>query len=285
MPRTSRAAVIVAAVLIAGTIPVAGLHADGSETVPCTDPRGCPDLTILEDPETVFEFPMDPFLHTETFEADDCAVQEGQTEAGTRRLLKFNTTTGNVGAGDVVIGSPSDHPQWFEHADCHGHMHFESFAAYRLWTPSGFDTWDQLRRDEPEKLPGEILDDHPELRDEFVAGHKQGFCIIDTSPIVANLTQGPPKYTSCDLQGLSAGHADTYNYGLTGQWIDVTDVPDGTYVVELETDPGGLFEETTRANNRAWTTVQLGPGLHADPPFHCTDLVLFGICGLDTGSL
>jgi hypothetical protein len=62
--------------------------------VPCTDPRGCPDLTVDKNRLRQW-YPVKA-----TFSPEDCAVQEGFTKPGTRRLLLF-----------IYSGSHTDHIQ------------------------------------------------------------------------------------------------------------------------------------------------------------------------------
>lgn len=50
-------------------------------------------------------------------------------------------------------------------------------------------------------------------------------------------------------QGISVGWADTYGIKLPGQWIDVTNVPDGDYILEVETNPEHSFQEKSYSNN------------------------------------
>lgn len=212
--------------------------------VPCSDPRGCPDLIASE--ET-----MSPHLKTKTFKSQDCNVKEGSTQAGTRRLLQFTFTTPNIGAGDLIVGDPSAHPEWFEWGACHGHYHFKLYAEYRLWKPAKFAQWDALRTANPEKTASQILAEDPTLT--YVTSKKQGFCVIDVAPY----TIGVPKYVVCDFQGISVGWADEYGTFLDGQYIDITGVAAGTYVLEEEVNAHRLYEEADYSNNRASVTVTI----------------------------
>ena len=75
--------------------------------VPCSDSRGCPDLTI--DSGVLRSAQID--IHT--FAATDCAVVEGMATAGTRKMLLFSTISNNIGPGALFLGNPLDHPDWF----------------------------------------------------------------------------------------------------------------------------------------------------------------------------
>jgi hypothetical protein len=215
-------------------------------TVPCQDPRGCPDLVV--DGDT-----MTPCAETRTFPPGDCAVVEGMVQAGQRTLLRFTFTTPNRGRGDLIVGIPDLHPEWFEASTCHGHLHFREYADYRLWTPAGYAAWDALRVADPSLTATEVLAAHPELASQFVVGRKQGFCVIDVVPYRLR----PPKYLVCDFQGISVGWADEYVKELDGQWVDVTGLAAGDYVLEAEVNAERLFEESSYANNRASNDVRL----------------------------
>lgn len=122
MPRPGFAALLLVLPLLPAP-PVA------SEQVPCGDPQGCPDL--ITHPRTL----LAQHIEERTFSATSCSVQEGHVTEGTHKLLRFTFTSPNLGPGDLVIGRPGDHPEWFEWAPCHRHYHFKEYADYRLWNP------------------------------------------------------------------------------------------------------------------------------------------------------
>lgn len=172
-------------------------------------------------------------LSDETFAADDCAVEEGATEAGPRRLLRFHTLIANRGAlplsfGDPTAPNPPLTAADFEYAPCHQHHHFEGWADYRI-----------------ETLDGAFV----------VAGHKQAFCLLDTVAVVFGV---PSMNFDCDYQGLSSGWGDLYDRTLDGQWVDVTGVPAGDYVLVVEVNVAGkVVEADDRWPNEARVTVRL----------------------------
>jgi hypothetical protein len=57
--------------------------------------------------------------------------------------------------------------------------------------------------------------------------------------------------------GISVGAADIYPWYIADQYIDVTNVPDGRYLLRVEIDAGGKLVEKTHANNVAMTCVEL----------------------------
>lgn len=174
--------------------------------------QGLPDLVFH--PGT-----MNPRITTETFSANSCEIQEGTITAGTHKLLRFSTETRNIGTGDLVLGNPSTNPH-FNWGSCHGHYHFNSFAQYRLLDANG-----QLVR----------------------TGHKVGFCLMDITRNSSSANPSP-RY-NCSNQGIQAGWADVYSSSLSGQWIVITGLPAGSYILEVEVDPMGLITEADETNN------------------------------------
>ena len=241
-----------ATVLVAAAFGPTALGQDPENQVPCTDPRGCPDLLV--DAET-----MEPSLHTMTFKENHCVVQEGMVDPGERKVVRFTYTTPNLGSGDLIIGDPNAHPEWFEFASCHNHFHFREYADYRLWTPDAYAKWDALRTANPDKAPAEVLAENPGL--SFTFGAKLGFCVIDIW--VYDATGGPPKYALCGgpgvpgFQGISTGWADEYDSDLDGQFVDVTGLASGTYILEEEVNPERLFKEEDYTNNSAAVPVTI----------------------------
>src|SRR2546426_104462 len=145
---------------------------------------------------------------TKVFSSTDCAVLEGCVSGkGKRLLLRFDVATPNIGAADLVLGRPQDHPEYFEFSPCHGHYHFSGYARYELLTARGANV---------------------------VTGRKQAFCLEDFAPYSS--TAGPAKFT-CAYQGISIGWQDVYGKYLDCQWLDVTDVPGGKYLLRVTINP------------------------------------------------
>lgn len=176
-------------------------------------PTGKPDLMVWEPS-------MEPRLEIRTFAAGDCSVVEGCAIAGRRKLITFNTEVRNLGTADVRLGVPGPGNTNFIWDPCHGHYHWTNYAAYRLVNSNGVVT----------------------------VGRKIGFCLLDS--IHWNSTNGPAESRyDCNDQGISVGWGDVYGRNLSCQWIDVTDVPDGNYTIEIEVDPSNQFDELNESNN------------------------------------
>ena len=211
--------------------------------------QACPDLTI--DPTYTMSGLR---METATFGPDDCNVAEGTVQSGTRRLLRFSLTTPNIGPADLHLGDPASHQDLFTWGDCHGHWHLFGYADYRLWTREAYRAWERARDQHPHWSSHEVLAAEPGLHDGMVGGHKQGFCLMDVRRYDPTAAMRHPY---CSDQGISSGWADEYNFLLDGQWIDVTGVPDGHYVLELEVNPTWIIEESSFDNNRFSTPVAI----------------------------
>ena len=79
------------------------------------------------------------------------------------------------------------------------------------------------------------------------AGHKVGFCLEDAHSWSSNAN--PQVKYDCNYQGIQAGWADVYAAGLPCQYIDITGVPPGDYVLRLAINPAGLLPEADTNNN------------------------------------
>jgi hypothetical protein len=170
-----------------------------------------PDLIILQD---VLRASMNlGFMPN----SDECAVSEGCLRGlGNRYIINFTTHIKNIGTQDYFIGSPPSNPNTptnqFVYDACHNHWHYRGYADYILFDVDG---------------------------NQIPIGSKNGFCVLD----LECGDGGIPKY-SCDVMGVTAGCGDIYDSGLPCQWIDITDLPAGTYTfvvrVNWDQDPDVL---------------------------------------------
>jgi hypothetical protein len=225
--------------------------------IPCVDEIHCPDMTL--DTRDLGSFD----LVNRTFTATDCAVQEGYATTGAHRLLRPGVATPNIGTYDLIIGTPTQHPTLFQWGACHGHWHYIAYMTIRLWTQSGYSQWATLRQqDDPWKTAEDILKEHPELRSEFVSGHKIGFCVIN---VRSGYESRLPQYyqssghsTGCSDMGVNVGWADVYGSGTEGQWVFVDGLAPGNYMLEEEVNADRLFQEIGDwRNNHAAVAVTL----------------------------
>lgn len=200
---------------------------------------GKPDLTI--DP---LRLRSRMEIVERNFSTSDCALQEGSVgSTGLRRLLVFDTAILNAGDGDLVVGDRADpnniYANLFEYAPCHGHFHINDFSQYEL-----------LRADNLSFV---------------VAGHKLGFCFRDNLQYSSG---EPSRGYICANQGITSGWADLYGHQLDGQWIDITGVPEGDYLVRVSINVSGSFDEgQDRYPNTVLVPVHIpDPNRHLDDP-------------------
>jgi len=178
---------------------------------------GLPDLGVDAD-----DLQQSILIETQNFTQDSCAVVENCVDGlGQRKLLRFNTTTPNYGPGDVFLGNPVGNPEFIFSA-CHMHYHFQEYADYRLLD-----------------MGGNIV----------ARGHKQAFCLVDLWQPPGLGGDPRPQFPTCNFQGISAGWADVYHRGLDCQWIDITGVPSGRYVLEVQINPAHVIRENNYDNN------------------------------------
>jgi hypothetical protein len=79
------------------------------------------------------------------------------------------------------------------------------------------------------------------------AGAKVGFCLTDSLRWDSSANSSP-KY-HCGNQGIQKGWGDVYTYVTSGQWIDITGLPDGYYSLEMTVNPQGIIPESNISNN------------------------------------
>ncbi|HEY6564388.1 MAG TPA: lysyl oxidase family protein, partial [Pirellulaceae bacterium] len=137
-------------------------------------------------------------------------------------------------------------------------FHYDGYAYYKLRHNTG-------------GVPGAYVTRNDGTN---VIGEKVGFCLINvTSSFTMENGQSStslPGYndagqpsTGCGLlQGIHVGKADVYSSSLSGQWLDVTGVPNGQYFLEMTMDGEGAVLESNDANN----TKNFGFTLNANPP-------------------
>ena len=139
----------------------------------------------------------------------------------------------------------------------HGHVHYLGFST------------STLHRIAPDGTVGA----------EVTRGPNKGICLADvalaapgggrTSPLSYGVPGTCDAATHADphdptypgspylTMGISVGAADVYPWYIADQYIDITNVPDGRYLLRVEIDTGTKLVEKTHANNVAITCVEL----------------------------
>ena len=180
------------------------------------------------------------YVTLEHFTASSCALKEGCiTGTGERRLLRFDTYIYNVGDGDFLFAFEDVVPEW---SSCHKHFHAPAATSYFL--------------------KQELFN----ASNSTVAirfGHKQGYCFRDTVQVSQNHSSkfdcGIPLLTRQYTQGITAGWADIYGKKLDCQWVDITDIPPGTYRLVLTVNPNALYYQDEPENNLTIVMVVIPP--------------------------
>ena len=162
--------------------------------------------------------------------------------------------------GKQVGYAPTGTLEW-DARDGHTHWHFTDFARYSLLNST---------------------------QSEVVRSQKEAFCLAATDAIdytVKNANWRPNNtdlHTACGSEGslavrevLDVGSGDTYLQYLPGQSFDITDLPNGTYYVQVIANPDHKLYESSLDNNVSVRKVILGgsPGARTVtvPPYQLID--------------
>jgi len=135
------------------------------------------------------------------FTPDSCDIKYGTiSQPGWRRLWTFSTNTRNDGTQPIHIGDLTDASNpWrlsnvFEFGNCDQEWDFNYYVNFAYGPATGV---------------------------------KRAFCIEDTNRYHNDeSTPLAGTYQTCNFQGISSGWGDEYQFGISGQWVDITDVVD-----------------------------------------------------------
>jgi hypothetical protein len=252
---------------------------------------------------TPLGFPLPVALPTTTScYADESIGLDNPSPSGATnpvtRCLRFTSDVQNVGAGPISVGIPllisasSGQPQsGYVPGECHavqyvtaadgsavtrpggdceyhvehGHFHYDALVGYSLRSVGAAGT----------------------IGPAVSVSHKESFCLTDddyfgfgtTGPNGPRQNVGQPD---CNLprtvatptggagsgtyvtEGITPGWGDVYTWDTPDQYIDVTNVPSGTYWVVEETNPNGSILVAGPAQTCSATEVELTRGSSFD---------------------
>ncbi|MEV5316679.1 lysyl oxidase family protein [Streptomyces sp. NPDC052687] len=239
-------------------------HTDGSRIAPALKPNAERPTGRAGVPANV------PKPDLRSLPAWDIAITDGEDgDVPGKDYLAFSANVWNAGPAPLVVDgfrSPGkdlmDAYQYFYDANGkqvgytptgtmewdprigHEHWHFTDFASYRLLSA------DQTKE---------------------VRSGKEAFCLANTDAIdytVKNANWHPYNTdlsTACGQQNsisvrevLDVGSGDTYTQYRPGQSFDITDLPNGTYYIQVIANPEKRLKETDLDNNVALRKVVLG---------------------------
>ncbi|MEE1939318.1 lysyl oxidase family protein [Streptomyces sp. TRM 70361] len=235
---------------------------DGSRQAPALKPAA-------KRPTGKAGVPDVPLPDLRSLPAYGITTTDGYESAPDRDYLAFSANVWNAGPAPLVVDgfrTPGkdlmDAYQYFHDADGkqvgytptgtmewdpregHEHWHFTDFASYRL-----------LKAD----------------KKEAVRSGKEAFCLANTDAVdytVENADWHPHNTdlsTACGVENsisvrevLDVGSGDTYTQDLPDQSFDITDLPNGTYYIQVLANPEQRLKETDTDNNSALRKVVLG---------------------------
>ncbi|XP_053556706.1 uncharacterized protein LOC128648047 [Bombina bombina] len=184
---------------------------------------GLPDL--IPDPlfiQTSTYIQRSPMYALRCAAEENCLARSAYTpsisDISTRVLLRFPQRVKNIGTADFLPVKPRHTWEWHS---CHQHYHsMDSFSHY------------------------DLLDSMSHRK--VAEGHKASFCLEDT---MCDLGIRRRYACTAHTQGLSPGCYDTYHANIDCQWIDVTDVPPGKYILKVSVNPNFQVMESDFTNN------------------------------------
>jgi hypothetical protein len=196
------------------------------ESVPADGVCPTADLALMTTQETLGFSLEQRIFSPETSAADACAIEKGCVGGpGLRHLLRFSIEVENQGAADLLIGDPETSDR-FVTAACDGRPYLPNYLSYQLVDIAGREV--------------QGASGHAQARQDLPPGFSPRF--------------------NCEFWGLWSGFAETFfpnapqdaddPAAVDCQWIDVTGVAEGDYVLRVRVDPDNTLGEPDGGNVR-----------------------------------
>jgi hypothetical protein len=186
-----------------------------------------------------------------TLTPSDLRLVRGRADSW--RVVRFSNSIANIGEGPLeVIGQAGPELETYqvrqriftsddqvaleplltaiEYHPEHGHWHLQTFARYELWSTTADGG----------------------LKDLVEVSGKVSYCLMDVDRGRAGSAERR-GYQSCGptKQGISAGWIDTYRSHIPGQFVSLSDLPNGLYALRSVVDPEDHIRESNEDNNEA----------------------------------
>lgn len=251
-----------------------------------------PDLVTRPQRNVTFQTPELDFFEPPPAPGETCYPSEA-AEEGAETCLRFDQVFANVGEGTMELrfAVPRDgasHPHDIfqriyrstggfdervggdlEFHPIHQHYHYTGFGITRLYASNAAGRRlgsSPVRARRMKKIKNR------QPPEPVRAGRKVSFCLADTElDFWLKKGNGPRTYNAPDclfpaysdaehdyfVQGITAGWGDVYDWYLPDQYIEVTGVPDGYYILETTADPDDTLLEADESNNCGAVLIRL----------------------------
>jgi Lysyl oxidase len=197
-------------------------------------------------------------------------IKQDTTTIAGHRLLRYTATIVNVGAGHAEVegtrpdtSTPTMSVTQRIYDDAANWTDVPT-GTHAFWAGDGHDHWHLF------EMAGAFLT-------PFGGGvhmgtsAKEGFHFSDVTPFDLSLPNAPQtkRYKACIgnnsckpdalfiAEGIAVGWGDLYRAGIMFQWIDITGVANGKYVLTVTADPHGYLQESDNTNNTASATIRI----------------------------
>lgn len=178
------------------------------------------------------------------------------------KKLRFNTTFVNLGPGPLEVLGHSDLENGLTHAaqyifakgapgeyrnigsfelhPTHNHWHVANHVRYQLWS----------------------INEQGQEQTMLADTGKMSFCLWDEHTNDLTIPGAPQTRVYARIcnrvtQGMSVGWGDTYAANVDGQELDITNIPDGEYILRFEVNPDRKIYEVTYDNNLGELRVKI----------------------------